>query len=328
MIHRTQIEKHTTHYFPPAPASIVALIVALILGACASSPFDLGSVSGDDVNDPELSPDEEVLLWRSERLSKLTSAYDWLSLTGMFWLRDGVQTVGAAPSSDIRLAGGPPELGVITVKDGQVWFKAAPDSVITLVDNADSLVDEVKLELDPPTKLQFGSRRLYAMDRGDLAIRVKDANAPSRLNFAGIEYYEINPQWRIDARFEPHPPGQEMEMPNVVGQVNLMINPGQIIFDHGGHEVRLEALDEEGDGARLFVVFSDRTNRDETYGGGRMLYVDWPTDGRVTIDFNQAYNPPCAFTEYSTCPLPPSANRLDAYVRAGEKRYEPGATGL
>lgn len=321
MIHRTQIEKHTTHFFSPALATICGLIVALILGACASSPFDLNSISGESAQDPRLSPEEEVLLWRSERLSKLTSAYDWLSLTGMYWLSEGSQTVGSDPGSDLRLTGGPPQLGVITVKDHRAWFKAAPDSVITLVDNADSLVNEVELALDPPTKLQFGSHRLYAMDRGQLAIRVKDANADSRLNFSGIEYYEINPQWRLNARFEPHPAGQEMEIPNVVGQVNLMINPGQIIFDHNGEEVRLEALDEEGDGTRLFVLFSDRTNREETYGGGRMLYVDWPIDGQVTIDFNQSYNPPCAFTEFSTCPLPPAPNRIDAFVRAGEKRY-------
>lgn len=270
-----------------------------------------------------LSPAEEVLLWRSERLNKLTSAYDWLSLIGMFWLADGPQTIGADATSDIRLDGGPPALGVITVTDGRIHFKAAPDSVITLVDNVDNLVDEVTLELDPPTKLQFGTRRLYAMERGKLAIRVKDANAASRRNFAGIDYYDISPEWRIDARFEPHPPGQKMEIPNVVGQVNLMLNPGQIVFDQNGREVRLEALDEEGDGARLFVLFSDRTNRDETYGGGRMLYVEWPRQGRVTIDFNRSYNPPCAFTEYSTCPLPPASNRIDAYVRAGEKRYLP-----
>jgi uncharacterized protein (DUF1684 family) len=150
-------------------------------------------------------------------------------------------------------------------------------------------------------------------------LRVRDARARTRTGFVGIENFPIDVGWRYDARFEPHPPGKTIEIANVIGQLDAMPNPGAVVFERDGQTFRLEAVD-DGDGT-LFLIFADRTNGKQTYGAGRFLYADAPVEGRTVVDFNRAYNPPCAFNAYSTCPLPPPENRLDLAVTAGEKTY-------
>ena len=155
---------------------------------------------------------------------------------------------------------------------------------------------------------------------GRHALRVKDADAPTRTGFAGLDYWPADPAWRVTGRFVPHPAGRTLDVASVINTIEPMPNPGAIEFERGGHHYRLEALD-EGDGG-LSLIFADRTNGHGSYGAGRFLDADMPgADGRVVLDFNRSYNPPCAFTAYATCPLPPPENRLDLAVTAGEKIY-------
>ena len=168
-----------------------------------------------------------------------------------------------------------------------------------------------------------GKGLMTLLRRGDRdALRIKHADAPTRLQFAGLQYWPADPSWRIEARFLPHPPGRTLPIGDIVGTQSDSPNPGAVEFERDGRSFRLEALGEPG--RELFFVLADRTSGKETYGAARFLYADMPKDGKLVVDFNKAYNPPCAFTGYATCPLAPPENRLDLRVTAGEKKYAGG----
>ena len=152
------------------------------------------------------------------------------------------------------------------------------------------------------------------------ALRVRHAQAATRTGFGSLAYWPVSRDWRVQARFVPHPAGRTLPIADIVGTLVAVPNPGALEFDVGGKAYRLEALD-QGDG-KLFVAFADRTNGRGSYGAGRYLDAARPdARGRVELDFNRSYNPPCAFTAFATCPLPPASNRLDLPVTAGEKAY-------
>ena len=262
--------------------------------------------------------------WKKWRSGRLQQPDGWLTLIGLSWLHDGDNSVGADPAAAVRLPTGkaPARLGVVRLAAGQASFTVEPGAdvrhdgaPVARIDLAD---DAAK---DGPTILEHGTLSFYVINRsGRLGIRVKDREAEALRNFRGLEYYPADPNWRVAARFETAPPGRKLEVPDSVGGIQAIDQPGWVIFRLADGEHRLVALDDTGDG-RLFLVFGDRTNGRETYGGGRFLYTDPPVAGRVTIDFNRAYNPPCVFTPWATCPLPPRENRLPVTVAAGEKKY-------
>ncbi len=150
---------------------------------------------------------------------------------------------------------------------------------------------------------------------------MRDLENPGRKHFSGIRNYRIDPKWRVEARFEPYDPPRRIPIANIIGTVDSMTCPGALVFTAGGREVRLDPVLEAPDATDLFIIFSDETSGSETYGAGRFLYAGLPKDGTTVLDFNKAYNPPCAFTEFATCPLPPAQNALPIAVRAGEKKY-------
>ena len=169
--------------------------------------------------------------------------------------------------------------------------------------------------------LRRGSLLFYLIRRGDkIGVRVKDSQSEARRNFRGLDYFPIDPGWRIEARFEPYDPPRSISVPNVLGQDNDEKSPGAIVFEHGGKTYRLDPVLEPGE-TDYFVIFGDRTNGKTTYGAGRFLYVAPPVGGKTVIDFNKAYNPPCVFTDFATCPLPPPQNKLPIPVEAGEEEY-------
>jgi uncharacterized protein (DUF1684 family) len=170
--------------------------------------------------------------------------------------------------------------------------------------------------------VQHGTLSLYLIERGNrTAVRVKDSASAPRRRFSGIESFPVREAWRVPARLDRYPPKKSIPIPNVLGGVTQEPSPGAVVFTVGGREYRLDAVEEEGE-KDLFLIFGDRTNGVVTYGAGRFLYVSPPgADGRTVVDFNKAYNPPCAFTPFATCPLPPPQNRLPIAVEAGEKRY-------
>jgi uncharacterized protein len=264
-----------------------------------------------------------VEAWRAQRLERLQRPDGWLSLVGLHWLEPGAQRIGRGADNDIVLATGPDRLGVVTVTGTTVAFEPAVAASASV--DGTPITEPFELtEADKPRSLRVafgdGAASFQLLARGGrFALRVRDANANTRTAFAGIAHYPVDAAWRFDARFEPHPAGKTIDIVNVLGQTEAMPNPGTLVFERDGHEYRLQAVD-EGE-PQLFLIFADRTNRTETYGAGRFLYFDKPTDGRTVLDFNRSYNPPCAFTSHSTCPLPPPDNRIDLAVTAGEKRY-------
>jgi uncharacterized protein (DUF1684 family) len=174
-----------------------------------------------------------------------------------------------------------------------------------------------------PTVIEVGPLRFFVIRRGDQhGVRIRDRESEARKNFHGIDYYPIDPKWRVNAQFEPYSPTKKIPITNVVGMTEDMESPGALVFEVDGKTMRLDPVLEEGTD-ELFIIFGDTTNGRETYGGGRYLYAPKPgADQRTTVDFNKSYNPPCVFTDFATCPLPPSQNKLAVAVTAGEKKYD------
>ena len=267
----------------------------------------------------------EQYLWRAKRVIELSRSDGWTSLVGLHWLDPGAHRVGSGPDNGIRLAMGPAHLGVFTVRDGKARFVA--DTAVT-IDGQRAGGGLLRSDHDEggPSAIGFddGKGLATVIERGGrLALRVKHADAPSRLRFAGLDYWPADPAWRIAGKFVPHPAGTTLQVANIIGGLDDADNPGAVEFQRDGKTFRIEAID-EGDG-QLFLVFADRTNGHGSYGAGRFLYASAPdAQGNVVVDFNQAYNPPCAFTSFATCPLPPAQNRLDLAITAGEKAYAGG----
>jgi uncharacterized protein len=264
--------------------------------------------------------------WRNGRLANLTAPNGWLSLIGLEWLKEGANRIGTAADNDIVLKAGPAHLGVMTLsKAGALHIVLDKNSGATVdgkaVAEADLFDDGHADNGATVSVVAFGSASFYVIDRDDRkALRVKDSNAETRTHFLGLDYYPADPSWRIVADWVPFDPPHELEIGSVLGTINKEKVPGKAVFHRDGHTYELMPIQEEPDS--LFFVIADRTSGRETYGAARFLYAELPKDGKVVLDFNRAYNPPCAFTPYATCPLAPPENRLDLAVTAGEKKYQ------
>ncbi len=269
---------------------------------------------------------QEVEAWRSGRLQRLTAADGWLSLIGLHWLKEGVNRVGSAADNDIVLTAGPAHFGSVTLRRGRAAIELDPASGATIdarEQRTARLRDDAR---GRPTVIAAGSVSFYLVERnGRYGLRVKDSQAKTRTEFAGIEHFPVDPSWRIEARWVPLRPVGKLETPNVLGLSDVYPVPGKAVFERDGKTFELLPVIEVPGDKELFLIFADRTSGRETYGGARFLYAPMPKDGKIVLDFNKAYNPPCAFTPYATCPLAPPENRLDLAVTAGEKRYRGGA---
>ena len=288
--------------------ALALLVVLVALVACG--------LSGDP-RDPVVSAHEqEALQWQERRLARLTEPFGWLSLVGLEFLQAGHWQLGSDPDNDLVVPAGPARWGELTVVENRVWFDAAPGSDVRVNGRPFGSIEMQVDGEDGPTLIEATTVQLQLLDRGGRPVlRVRDSQAPTRTGFAGLEYFPFNPDWRIEARWQAHQPGKALLIANVLGELIEEPNPGWAEFEFEGREFGLEAVDS---GDQLFFILADRTSGRETYGLGRFLYSDLPEDGKVILDFNRAYNPPCAFTEYSTCPLPPPENRLDVRIEAGE----------
>jgi uncharacterized protein (DUF1684 family) len=265
--------------------------------------------------------------WQAGRVERLTAPDGWLSLIGLEWLQPGANRVGSAADNDIVLSAGPAHLGVVTLAaDGGMRIVLDKDSGATVDGKAvtdAALVDDLHAGTDAaPTRVAFGSASFYVIDRdGRKGLRVKDTQAPTRQHFLGIDAFPIDPSWRIEATWVPAQPGETLEMGSVIGTIDKYPVPGKLEFTRDGRHFEILPVIEVPGDTQYFIVFADRTSGKETYGAARFLYIDPPKDGKVVLDFNKAYNPPCAFTPFATCPLAPPENRLDLRVTAGEKNY-------
>jgi len=261
----------------------------------------------------------ETRAFHQQRIATLTRPDGWLTIVALDWLAEGKNTAGSAEGSQILFpAGAPARIGTFERHGESVTFRAEP-GVNVRSEGLPLRVSELHLRPEGDSKPMFVGRfRFTLIKRGDrLGVRIKDPEAKTRQSFDGIPMFPANPAWRIEARFEPSPAGTTIEVQNILGQIAPFPSPGTAVFTVAGKEYRLTPMEEDG---TLFFVFGDETNRDETYGSGRFLNAEMPKDGKVLLDFNRATNPPCAFTAFATCPLPPHGNKLPLRVDAGEKR--------
>jgi uncharacterized protein len=289
---------------------IVVGAALLFVAACSRTPqqIDRQAYAG------------EIDQWRAKRLASLTSESGWLSLIGLFWLKEGRNTFGSDPANDIVVPKVPPRAGEFVLANGIVTFRTQHAKTF-LVDDAPISSVELKNDLDEkPTIVRAGSLSFQIIKREDkLGVRVKDKDHPDRAGFRGLEYFPTDPKWRIEARFEPYNPPRAIPILNVLNMETDEPSPGAVVFEIAGKTYRLDAITEKGN-PQFFMIFADDTRGKETYGAGRYLYIDPPdANNRIVIDFNKAYSPPCAFTNYATCPLPPQQNILPVAINAGEK---------
>jgi len=245
--------------------------------------------------------------WRARRAELLRAPDGWLALVGLHWLSPGENRIPGLP-------------GTFTLEGGKVRLDAPAAAGYVL--GGQPLTSAVLAsDASPrPDRLAIGSRTLVVIDRGGKqAIRVWDAESPTRKAFQGIDAFPPDPRWRIEGRWEAYPEPRQVEMPSVVGIPTVEKAPGRVHFELGGRALTLEpTLDDDGS---LFFVFRDATSGHETYGAGRFLSAVPARDGKVILDFNRARNPPCAFTPFATCPLPLPQNVLPVRIEAGEKRW-------
>ncbi|MBM3726691.1 MAG: DUF1684 domain-containing protein [Acidobacteria bacterium] len=264
---------------------------------------------------------QSVEQWRRQAEIALRADDGWLTVSGLFWLKPGENGFGSAESNAIVLpAPAPPQAGAFHLEDGQVTLRAHPQSGLTL---GGQIATSQRLASDATGKediVQLGSLAMFVIVRGErIGIRLRDLNSKYRRQFTGRQWFEVKPEYRVEARFEPHAAPRQVKIPNILGDTETMTSSGVVVFTLNGREHRLEPVDAANN--RLWFILRDKTSGKSTYPAGRFLYADAPRNGKVMIDFNQAYNPPCAFTPYATCPLPPRQNHLDTAVEAGELNY-------
>jgi hypothetical protein len=258
--------------------------------------------------------------WRAQHQTELEAEGGWLTVSGLFWLKDGINRAGANQSNEIVLPRGPAELGTFEFHGGKTIFRAAPGVAVKLNGQAAEGVMPLKSDADgKPDRIQLDAFTMYVIHRGERdGIRLKDAESATRKEFTGLHWFAVKESYRAVAKFVPYPAPKMITIPNILGDSEQDPSPGYVSFTLNGQQVRLDPVVE---GDQLFFIFRDLTSGKETYPAGRFLYTDLPKNGEVVMDFNRAENPPCAFTAYATCPLPPKQNRLPVRVEAGELNY-------
>ena len=313
------------------PGASVLVGAAVLLGVSALPPPRAGS--------QDASYRQEIEAWRVKRESNLKADGGWLTVAGLFWLKEGENRFGSGKDNEIVLpASAPARAGAFVVRGAQVLARFEP-GVSATVDGRPVGVAATaaasggaaagesghRLHADSSGKAEvvaMGPLQMHVIERGGrLAIRLKDMNAEARRTFTGLQWFPIDERLRVSARFVPHGELRPLAVPNILGQVEKMPSPGYAVFELDGREQRLSGVFESPGDTELFFIFKDGTSGRETYPAGRFLYSGLPKEGRIVLDFNKAYNPPCAFTEYATCPLPPKENWLTASVKAGELRH-------
>jgi uncharacterized protein len=298
-------------------AAVVMLsAVSFIFGAADSTPD---------------SWQRDQLAWREKRAANLQTPEGWLSLIGLEWLKEGDNSFGSAADNKIQMAKAPAHIGVVRLEKGGALRLLAPTAGFPkeLVVDGHPAQEQALLADDNPngSKLALGGVTIIVINRdGRYGLRIKDAQAPTRVGFHGLRWYPPNPAYRVHAKWIPYNPPKMIDIPTILGTVSKLPAPGVAEFTIDGKISRLEPVLEEPESTELFFILRDTTSKSATYGAGRFLYTALPDHGlsqpgEIWLDFNQLVNPPCAFTPYATCPLPPTQNRLSIAIPAGEQRY-------
>ena len=261
--------------------------------------------------------------WRAEREARLIADNGWLTLAALHFLRDGENSFGASPLNDLVVPEGPDAAGVFELRNREVFVRAAEGQTLTVNGRsvtASQLYPTRDKNGDEEQTVRIGDVTLWVHHSGDrLAIRLRDLNNAIRKNFTGLTWFAVDERYRVRGRFIPHDEPITVRLPNILGDIEPFTSHGSVTLTVNGQEVTMLPI---SSGEQLWFIFRDMTSGTETYPAARFLYVENPDkDGWTTVDFNQAYNPPCAFNPYTTCPLPPEPNRLRVRIEAGEKNY-------
>jgi uncharacterized protein len=272
------------------------------------SNITLARPSDGRIDSTKLSHEDEINAWHTKRIEGLKRPQGWLSLVALDWLNEGQNKLES--------------LGTLTLDKGTVTFRVLP-GVQAKVGGKPFTSGVLKTEggKERPDRAEIGSKVFTIIRRGDrFAVRMWDSNAEVLQHFTGIDRFPVSRQWRIESRWEAYASPKAIKVASVIpGYLEDYTVPGMAVFSIGGREYKLEPVGSGNES--LFFIFADETNGKESYGAGRFLYTDPPKDGKVIIDFNKAINPPCAFTPYATCPLPPASNSLPVRIEAGEKSF-------
>lgn len=289
---------------------LILLPAALLLAACQAGSEPV-----------EESWEAQLASWKQSRVESLNK--NWASLAGLYWLEEGEATFGSGAGNDVVFPSDLPErIGTLTLRSGVVRMDVEEGVDVRHEGEPVTSVELVPDTEEDPTEVVLGDYEWYAIERdGVYGIRLHDRGRTPDLTVDDLPFYPVDSAWRLPARFEPYEPARTVPVPTIMGTLSDMAAPGRISFEIDGETYQLDVL--EGSATRYFVMFADRTNRTETYEAGRYVYIDHENeDGETIIDFNQSYNPPCAFTPYATCPFPPPQNRLAVEIDAGEKRID------
>jgi uncharacterized protein (DUF1684 family) len=278
--------------------------------------------SGLDMDKVQLETyEKDIEGWRREREERLRREDGWLTLAGLYWLQEGENSVGSDPATHIVLPidGAPDSVGIIDFHDGKAVLRVTSNEPV-LIDDTPAITAVLRDDAaqDGPSLVKIGTITFFVIKRGDqYGVRVRDANSPERQSFTGRKWFDINVDYRLRVKFIPYDTERTVSVVNTVGLLTPMDNPGYVEFSLHCQEVRLEAFSE--DDGELWFIFKDATSGKSTYGAGRYLIATLADDDSVDLDFNKTYNPPCVFTKYATCPLPPKENVLPIAIEAGEK---------
>jgi hypothetical protein len=282
----------------PRTAALVGLVLLVSLGGHAQNPASTAALER----------------WRADHETALRSSDGWLTVVGLAWLKDGANRAGSAAGAEVLLpSGAPAALGTFRLAAGVVTFEPAP-GVEAATNGRQGAGGVIRPDAD---RVTTGSVTLLVIKRGDrIGVRIRDSRSAARRDFTGETWYPASDAWRVTARLEPYDPPKLIPILNVLGQIDPQPSPGALVFTVAGREFRLDPV---AQGRQLFIIFKDLTSADTTYPSGRFLYAPMPANGQVVLDFNKAENPPCAFTEFATCPLPPKQNQLPIRIEAGER---------
>lgn len=309
---------------PLAAMVSTGLIVVMLAGGL--STFPLRADENIDTQTSVESHRESIEAWRARRHQRLMQPDGWLTLVGLEWLDEGENRVGSAADNDVQLSGGPAYWGTVTLEGDNLLFTSSGDQSVRVNNEFQAQSELIPDTRGEATVVSSGNLNFHVIFRESYGLRVKDSQARALKDFTGVNNYPIEESWRIEGRFTRAEEGATLEIANVLGQISHSAVYGTFEFDMNGKTHSLLGLETE-EATSIWFIFADRTSGRETYGAGRFLYSDGMPEGDgLTVDFNKAYNPPCAFNPYSTCPLPPQINRLDLVVSAGEKDFHPDSS--
>lgn len=313
------------------PARLLAVASAILLaGGALLTPCP--AVAQTAITSAESEWRADLDQWRERRAQEIDAPDGWLTLVGLDWLKPGVNSFGSAADNQIQIhSQAPDHIGSLTVsnKTVQLLSPSAGFPPDLTIDGQPAREGPLVVEGGKPSIIAWHGLTMVVLERGDrFALRTKDADSPTRKGFHGLNWYAADPHFSVDAQWIPFTPPHVEKIPTVIGTSLDLPAPGVAEFNLGGRTFQLEPVLEEPAGKTLFFILRDQTSKETTYQAARFLHTGFPDHGLdkpgiLILDFNRLENPPCAYTPYATCPLPPEKNRLPVAIEAGEKRYSP-----